>query len=1177
LGLDMICPNCQTEITEGAKFCKECGQKIEAACPVCGKNIPPDSKFCLECGHDLRKSKTPPAVDYRQPQSYTPKHLADKILSTRSALEGERKLVTVMFADVAGYTSLSEKLDPEEVHKIMEGCLRILMDEIHKYEGTINQFTGDGVMALFGAPLAHEDHAQRACYAALVIQKELAEYGQKIKKDFSREFQMRIGLNSGPVVVGSIGDDLHMDYTAIGDTINLGARVQQAATPGEVWLSHETRSLIQGYFSEEPVGEVTLKGKAEPQRLYRVIADRPEVRTRFEAGLIRGVTELVGRRLEMEALRATFERVIGGEAQVMDVVGEAGVGKSRLIYEFHKALGQETMFLSGVCLQYGRSMNFLPVRDVVKEAFGLREGMDEETVKGRIKEQSADNLTQFLPFYHNLLSLNVDDSKFNSLNPEGRKFGTFEAVKSLLLGLSQQNPLVVFLEDVHWMDKISEGFFTYLSRCIHGHPVLMLSAYRPETTPPWAQGAHYQKLGLETLGLNSSIRLVMNLLGGLKLTPALEGKIAKKAGGNPFFMEEMVRQLLERGDLVREENRYICRLPLDQIEIPSTIQGVIAARMDRLSEDLKRTIQVASVIGRDFAYKILKSVMELGEELRGHLTNLVGLELLYEKTLYPELEYIFKHSLTQDVAYESLLKQRRQEIHGRIARAIEALYAERLEPHYEILAHHWELSGNPEKAIEYLILAGEKSNRDNAVQSARIFLKGALDLSQVYKISLEPPVEARVRLGLGTASRAIGDVDTAVEELKKAVEISRQCGMTEQEMDSLIQQAATIVFSEADLEQAIRFYDDAVARTRAVGRKAEESLILSLKGGYICTTGRRYQGCLMIRDAEKLALETGDPRAISSVRLSRAMAERWLGRPEKAVELTEGVVETMISMFYFEVASLGIYLRGLALAEIGRIEEALGILQYGIKTCESLGVTLHLGRLYNCLGYCFMEIQQIEKARGLNSRSRELGRGLMEGYPSGRQVAAETVAHAEVNLMENLFDLGDSDAAWELMKSFEQETRGVDYTRSRDRWGSRLDALAATILLGRDDAAQAEVIVLRNLRTAKREHVKKFEGRFLRLLGEVQMRRGEFGQALDSLGEAILILGKVGNPRQLWQAHGSLASFYERMGRRSEAREQWGAAAATIQRVANGLCDQELRKGFLSALPIREILIRMER
>jgi tetratricopeptide (TPR) repeat protein len=596
--------------------------------------------------------------------------------------------------------------------------------------------------------------------------------------------------------------------------------------------------------------------------------------------------------------------------------------------------------------------------------------------------------------------------------------------------------------------------------------------------------------------------------------------------------------------------------------------------MDRLSEDLKHTTQVASVIGRDFAYKILKSVMELGEELRGHLTNLVGLELLYEKTLYPELEYIFKHSLTQDVAYESLLKQRRQEIHGRIARAIEELYAEKLEPHYEILAHHWELSGNPEKAIDYLILAGEKSNRDNAVQSARIFLKGAQDLSQAYKVSLEPSIEVRVRQGLGTASRAIGDVDTAAVELKKAVEICRQWGLTEQEMESLVEQTATIVFSEADQAQALRFYDDAVARTRGVGRKAEESLILSIKGFYICTTGRRYQGCLMIREAEKLALETGDPRAISSVRLSRAIAERWLGLPQKAVELTEGVVEALLSMFNMEGASLGIYARGVALAEIGRIEEALGILQNGIQTCESLGVSAHLGRLYNCLGYCFMEIQQIEKARGLNSRSRELGRALMEGYPAGRQIAGEIVAHATVNLMENLFDLGNPDGAWELMKSFEQESQGGDYTRSSDRWGSRLEALAATILLERDDLAQAEFIVFRNLTTAKREHMKKYEGRFLRLLGEVQTRRGEFDQARASLGEAIRILGEVGNPRQLWQAHGSLASAYEKMGHNSEAREHWKAAADIVRKVEAGLADRQLRRGFLSAREVLEILAK---
>ena len=390
----------------------------------------------------------------------------------------------------------------------------------------------------------------------------------------------------------------------------------------------------------------------------------------------------------------------------------------------------------------------------------------------------------------------------------------------------------------------------------------------------------------------------------------------------------------------------------------------------------------------------------------------------------------------------------------------------------------------------------------------------------------------------------------------------------------MVEQTATIVFSEADQEQALRFYNDAVDRARAMGRKAEESLILSLKGFYICATGRRYQGCLMIREAEKLALETGDPRTISSVRLSRAMAERWLGLPQKAVELTEGVVEAMLSMFYLELSSLGIYLRGLSLAEIGRIEEALGILRNGIQTCESLGVSAHLGRLYNCLGYCFMEIQQIEKAQELNSLSRELGRALMVGYPAGRQIAGETVAHATVNLMENLFDLGNPDGAWELMKSFEQESQGGDYTRSSDRWGSRMEALAATILLDRGDVAQAERIVLRNLPTAQREHMKKYEGRFLRLMGEVQARRGEFDQARASLNEAIRILGEVGNPRQLWQAHGALASSYERMGRGSEARDQWSKAAEIIRKVDSGLGDRQLGRDFLDARQVREILAK---
>ncbi|MBC8394487.1 MAG: AAA family ATPase, partial [Deltaproteobacteria bacterium] len=537
----MKCPECQFENREGAKFCIKCGEKFEAKCPNCGNSLPSEALFCDECGHTLAKLIEVPSVDYSEPQSYTPKHLVDKILTTRSSIEGERKLVTVFFADVANYTSISEKLDPEEVHQIMDGAFKILMDEIHKYEGTINQFTGDGVMALFGAPVSHEDHAQRACYAALSIQKAMGEYGDKIEKDTGIEFKMRVGLNSGPVIVGAIGDDLRMDYTAVGDTTNIGSRMESMARPGTILVSGNTHRLVRDFFEFESLGKIEVKGKKEPQEAFELIKTG-EVETRIGASIAKGLTRFVGRKNSMAALLDAFDKVKSGSGQVVGLLGEAGVGKSRLLLEMRNMLPQgEYRYLEGRCLQYGGSMPYLPVLDILRSYFDIKEGDREFLIKKKMEDKILDldvKLKGVIPAFQSLLSLKVDNEDFSKLEPKEKREKTFEALRDLMIRVSQEKPLVLVVEDLHWMDKTSEAFLGYLTGWLANTPIMLLLLYRPEYTHPWGSKSYYTKVGLDQLGTDSSSELVKAILEEGEAAPELTQLILNRAAGNPLFMEE---------------------------------------------------------------------------------------------------------------------------------------------------------------------------------------------------------------------------------------------------------------------------------------------------------------------------------------------------------------------------------------------------------------------------------------------------------------------------------------------------------------------------------------------------------------------------------------------------------------------------------------------------------------
>jgi class 3 adenylate cyclase/tetratricopeptide (TPR) repeat protein len=727
----MKCPKCQFDNLEGAMFCNECGSKLELACPDCGKMNPFDSKFCNECGHDLRKIKEAPPVDYDQPQSYTPKHLVDKIFTTRSSIEGERKLVTVLFADVANYTSICEKLDPEEVHQIMDGCFKILMDEIHRYEGTINQFMGDGIMALFGAPVAHEDHAQRACHAALAVQRSLEGYSEELEKRFGLEFKMRVGLNSGPVVVGSIGDDLRMDYTAIGDTTNLAARMESMARAGTIVGTAYTYKLARDYFDFTFLGKVQVKGKKEVQEVYELIK-ASDVKTRIEAAVARGLTRFVGRTREAETLKEAYNKAQSGSGQVVGVVGEAGVGKSRLLLELRNMLPKgEYTYMEGRCLHYGGSMAYLPILDILRSYFNIKEGDREAEIKEKMEEkvlQLDENLKSTFPPFQEVFSIKVEDQTYLIVEPQEKRMRTFEAIRNLLVRESQNRPLVLAVEDLHWIDKSSEEFLDYLIGWLANTQILLILIYRPEYTHQWGSKSYYSKIGLDQLSTKTSAELVQSILEGAEVLPELREFILNRAAGNPLFMEELTHTLLENGAIEKKDDQYVLSKTVEEIQVPDTIQGIIAARMDRLEDTLKRVMQVASVVGREFVFRVLQTTIGVKEELKSYLLKLQGLELVSEKQLFPELKYIFKHALTQEVAYNSLLHKRRKEIHEKIGRAVEDLYLERIEEYYELLAYHYTRSDNTEKALQYLCLANQKAAKVTAMEEALTYFDEAMKL-----------------------------------------------------------------------------------------------------------------------------------------------------------------------------------------------------------------------------------------------------------------------------------------------------------------------------------------------------------------------------------------------------------------------------------------------------------------
>ena len=567
-----------------------------------------------------------------------------------------------------------------------------MMEAVHRYEGTVNQVMGDGIMALFGAPLAHEDHAVRACYAALRMQESVKRYAEGVRREQGVTIRIRVGLNSGEVVVRAIGSDLHMDYTAVGQTTHLAARMEQLADPGATLLTPETLALAEGFVQVTSLGPMAVKGLAAPVEVYE-LTGISAARSRLQAAAARGLSRFVGRDAEIEQLRRAVDQARQGRGQVAAVVGGPGVGKSRLTFELtHSPQFEGWLILQAGAVSYGKATSYLPVIDLLKNYFriGDRESPREirEKVTGRLLMLDR-ALEATLPALLALLDVSGDDPQWQALDPPQRRQRTLDAVKRLLLREAQVQPLLVVFEDLHWIDSETQALLDSLVESLPPARLLLLVNYRPEYEHRWGSKTSYTQLRLDPLPPESAFELLHGLLGEDGTIEPLTPILIERTEGNPFFLEESVRALVETRALVGERGAYRLAKVLTDIQVPPTVQAILAARIDRLSPEDKRLLQSAAVIGKDVPFALLAAIAEeREEELRRGLAHLQAAEFLYEVSLFPDLEYTFMHALTHEVAYGSVLHERRRALHARIVEVIEMLYGDRLAEHVEQLAHH---------------------------------------------------------------------------------------------------------------------------------------------------------------------------------------------------------------------------------------------------------------------------------------------------------------------------------------------------------------------------------------------------------------------------------------------------------------------------------------------------------
>jgi predicted ATPase/class 3 adenylate cyclase len=978
VGGEMRCAKCGFDNPAGMKFCGQCKNPLGLICPRCHFENPPGFTFCGKCTAQLAPVDTGPAVQMNE------------AAVDGATLEGERKIVTALFADLKGSTTLMEDLDPEAAHAIVAPLLRIMTEVVQRYEGYVARTTGDGIFALFGAPTAYEDHPQRALYAALAMQQELRADAQLRAARGLRALEARVGVHTGEVVAYAVETSGKVEYRLVGHTANLAARLEALAPVGSIATSEYTRQLCDGYFELRGLGPTMVKGLSAPIEVYEVTGLGP-LRTHFQLAARRGLTKFVGREHELAQLRRTLQLAIDGQGQVVAVMAEAGTGKSRLVHEFRAVIPVTCKVLEAYSVSHGKASAWLPVLELLRNYFGIADADDAASRREKVRNTLTaldPALADGLPYLFGLLGIVEGPDPIAQMDPTIKRQRTLDAIKRIILRESLKQPVVVIFEDLHWIDAQTQALLDLLADGIARANILLLVNYRPEYRHEWTNKSYYTQLRLDPLAGAEGAAMLAALLGeSVELNP-LKRLIAERTSGNPFFIEELVQALFDEGALVRDGVVKVAR-SLSQLRLPQTVQGILAVRIDRLSAEQKELLQTLAVIGRETPRALIsKMTATAATHLEGTLAELRAAEFIYEQPTLVDSEYIFRHALTQEVAYNTLLIERRKHLHERAGQALESLFADQLDDHLTQLAHHYSHSENIDKAVEYLGRAGQQALQRSAYADAIGGLNAAIDLLQ--RLPDGPKrIDKELQLQLALGSASIPVAGWAALEVERAFTRARELCERLDDPPQLFPALFglwTMYFIRAELRTAHDIGEQLLQRAEEAHRPALLLLAHQALGdtlfnmGELLLAGEHLEMGISLYDRERhrrRGFRHGGVDAKVNCLLYAARTLWTLGYPDRALErgnecialaqalahphtlafaedavgrlhlwrrearAAQGATERLLALstehgfnYWLAVASI---LHGSAISEQGRNEEGIAQIQEGLATLRGTG------------------------------------------------------------------------------------------------------------------------------------------------------------------------------------------------------------------------------------------------